>query len=98
DAEMLGDGRLRHAGVTGDDMHVLLAVTAQPLEDRPAGRIGKRLEERVGAGVHDQIIIEWLWVGQPLRADRTLAARQGAWRVGSVAAAQLPGLSGCGRI
>jgi hypothetical protein len=45
---MLGHRRLRDAGVVGQHPHGLFAVTGQPLEDCPAGWIGKKLEEGVG--------------------------------------------------
>jgi hypothetical protein len=44
DPEVLRDRRLRDAGLDRQSPHRLLALTAQPLEQRPPGRIGQRFE------------------------------------------------------
>ena len=44
---MLGDRRLRDAGLCGQRAHRLLALKAQPLEDRPPRGIGERPEQQV---------------------------------------------------
>jgi hypothetical protein len=49
---VLGDRRLRNPGAIGQSPHGLFAVAGQPLQDRPASRIGKGLEEGVGRGAH----------------------------------------------
>ncbi len=58
--QVLGHRRLRDPGPVGQGAYGLLAVTAQPLEDRPAGRIGEGLEEGVRCGVHTRSITEQL--------------------------------------
>jgi len=47
DAQMLGNGRLRDARPRRQRPDRLFAVAAQPLEDGPPGRVGKRFEEHV---------------------------------------------------
>ena len=44
---MLGDGRLRDPGPSRQRPDRLLAFAAQPLEDRPPGRIGERPEQHI---------------------------------------------------
>jgi hypothetical protein len=58
--EMLGDRRLRNAGLQGQRRDSLLAVTTQALEQRPPRRIGQRFEDDVLGLGHDQSITRWL--------------------------------------
>lgn len=62
DRQVLGDRRLRDPGAASQRMHGLLAIPSQPLEDRPAGRIGKRFEDVLGKLRHGETITIWLWV------------------------------------
>ena len=60
-AEMLGDGRLRNLGPRRQGPHRLLAVAAQPLEDRPPGRIGEG-PEQCSCAFGISTITRWLWI------------------------------------
>jgi hypothetical protein len=55
-ARVLGDRRLRDPGTVGQGPHGLFAVAGEPLEDRPAGRIGERSEKLVRRNGHVQFI------------------------------------------
>src|SRR5262245_45495604 len=66
-AQMLGHRGLRHAGAFGEGVHGELAVAAQALEDRPAGRVGEAGEHGVRPGGHEEFITYWLWICQTLR-------------------------------
>ena len=46
-AEMFLNGRLRDAGLGRQGPDGLFALAAQPLEQRPPGRIGERSEQHV---------------------------------------------------
>ena len=46
-AQVLGNRWLGDAGPVSEGPHGLFAVSAQPLEDRPTGRIGERPEQDV---------------------------------------------------
>jgi len=48
-------------------MNGLLAVARQPLENCPAGRIGKGLEDVISGDRHGQTITNWLLVVKPER-------------------------------
>ena len=47
---MLRDGGLRDAGLRGQRGDGLLAVAAEPLEERPAGRVGEGSEKEGRGG------------------------------------------------
>ena len=57
-------------------MHSLLAVAAQPFENRPAGRIGKGLEEGVACGVHAKPITRQVkYVVDTTNANASIASQ-----------------------
>jgi hypothetical protein len=66
--EVLGDHGLGDAGFIGNDVHGLLAVASQVLENRPAGGVGESFEQVVGGGLHRKTITQWLLVGQAVYA------------------------------
>ena len=76
-AQMLGDRRLRDPGPRGQRPHRLLAVAAQPLEDRPPGGIGQGLEQEIAGsrqniahGLFVLFITAQLYVSQDKRPGR----------------------------
>jgi hypothetical protein len=60
DTQVFGYRGLRDTRVAGQHSHGLFAVAAQPLEDCPAGWIGKGLKKAVGGGIHEEFITIWL--------------------------------------
>jgi hypothetical protein len=60
DTQMLGDGRLRYAGLDRHYPDRLFSSVAKPLKDGSAGRVGKRPEERVVSVGHAVSITLWL--------------------------------------
>jgi hypothetical protein len=52
DGQVLGDHRLRDAGLISEGVHRLLAIARQALEDRSAGGIGKGSEQGIAANLH----------------------------------------------
>ena len=60
DAEVFGDGWLGDTRAGGQSADRLLAITAQALEQRPAGRVGESTKEGVVRD-HGQIITHRLW-------------------------------------
>ena len=52
--EMLGDGRLGDSGAAGQGVDGLLAIAREPLEDCPAGGVGKGFEDVICYGRHNQ--------------------------------------------
>jgi hypothetical protein len=51
-AKMLRDGRLRDPGLGCNRPNRLLSGAAEPLEDRPTGGIGERLEKCIVSVFH----------------------------------------------
>jgi hypothetical protein len=63
DTEVFGDGGLGDAGGVGEHADGLFAVAAEAFEEGATGGVGKRFEEGVGGGLHQESITIWLWVG-----------------------------------
>ena len=66
--QMLGNGRLRDAGATGQRMNCLFAVTREPFKKRPSRGVGEGFEDVIGQDRHEQSITKWLLVVKPLES------------------------------
>jgi hypothetical protein len=52
DGQVLGDHRLRDAGLIREGVHRLLAIARQALEDCSAGGIGEGSEQGIAGNLH----------------------------------------------
>jgi hypothetical protein len=60
--QMFRDGRLRDTGLGSHCPDGLFSSATKSFEDAPAGRIGKRPEERIVSVGHSVSITQWLYV------------------------------------
>lgn len=61
-AQMFRDDRLRDAGPRGQRSHGLFALAAEPLEQGPAGRVGKGAKEQILGTLALELMSRWLWI------------------------------------